>query len=214
MMLADVDAGSDTPSLVGKVLKWRKEDSATAHALWTSLDASNQSLAQTLLKLKEQYSRDPAIYERCLKFLSITKAAEWLTEPRSSPAEQTIVSTFDEVHRISQAIRSKMREMGTLSGVPIEPIEQTELLDLCVSQPGVIGGGVPGAGGYDALWLLVCDPVDSVSPNQRPVEVVENVWSTYKELDVSPLSAVESMARGARIEQLDMIPGLRNAVAH
>jgi phosphomevalonate kinase len=70
------------------------------------------------------------------------------------------VSTFDEVHRISQAspnkqeintkltlfqaIRGKMREMGTLSGVPIEPIEQTQLLDLCVSQPGVIGGGVPG----------------------------------------------------------------------
>ena len=25
LMLADVDAGSDTPSLVGKVLKWRKE---------------------------------------------------------------------------------------------------------------------------------------------------------------------------------------------
>ncbi len=24
-MLADVNAGSDTPSLVGKVLKWRKE---------------------------------------------------------------------------------------------------------------------------------------------------------------------------------------------
>jgi len=27
-MLADVDAGSDTPSLVGKVLKWRKEKKA------------------------------------------------------------------------------------------------------------------------------------------------------------------------------------------
>ena len=26
LMLADVDAGSDTPSLVGKVLKWRKEN--------------------------------------------------------------------------------------------------------------------------------------------------------------------------------------------
>src|ERR1700722_219960 len=25
LMLADVDAGSDTPSLVGKVLKWRKD---------------------------------------------------------------------------------------------------------------------------------------------------------------------------------------------
>jgi phosphomevalonate kinase len=28
LMLADVDAGSDTPSLVSKVLKWRKEDAA------------------------------------------------------------------------------------------------------------------------------------------------------------------------------------------
>jgi hypothetical protein len=25
-MLADVDAGSDTPSLVGKVLKWRQDE--------------------------------------------------------------------------------------------------------------------------------------------------------------------------------------------
>ena len=37
-----------------------------------------------------------------------------------------------------------MREMGNLSDVPIEPPEQTELLDACVSIAGVIGGGVPG----------------------------------------------------------------------
>lgn len=29
LVLADVDAGSDTPSLVGKVLKWRKENPDT-----------------------------------------------------------------------------------------------------------------------------------------------------------------------------------------
>jgi phosphomevalonate kinase len=29
LVLADVDAGSDTPSLVGKVLKWRKENPET-----------------------------------------------------------------------------------------------------------------------------------------------------------------------------------------
>lgn len=28
LMLADVDAGSDTPSLVGKVLQWRKDKSS------------------------------------------------------------------------------------------------------------------------------------------------------------------------------------------
>lgn len=43
-----------------------------------------------------------------------------------------------------QAIRAKMRQMGVLAGVPIEPPEQTKLLDVCVSQAGVIGGGVPG----------------------------------------------------------------------
>jgi phosphomevalonate kinase len=56
--------------------------------------------------------------------------------------------------------------------------------------------------------------VDSLSPNKRPVEIVEDVWSTYKDLDVSPLSVVESMAKGARIEQLNAIPGLKDAVAH
>ncbi|KAK7057180.1 Phosphomevalonate kinase [Favolaschia claudopus] len=215
MMLADVDAGSDTPSLVGKVLRWRKEDPLTgmSGALWSSLGVINQLLAQTLLKLTDLHSKDPAVYEDCLKFLSITKASEWLSTPRDSAVGNTIVSTFDEVRRISEAIREKMREMGTLSDVPIEPSEQTQLLDLCISQPGVIGGGVPGAGGYDALWLLVCDPTADISPNQRPVEIVENVWNIYKELDVSPLSAVESLAKGARVEDLDSIPGLRNAIA-
>lgn len=37
-----------------------------------------------------------------------------------------------------------MREMGSASDVPIEPPEQTRLLNECVSLAGVIGGGVPG----------------------------------------------------------------------
>lgn len=34
--------------------------------------------------------------------------------------------------------------MGRLAGVPIEPPEQTALLDACITQAGVIAGGVPG----------------------------------------------------------------------
>ena len=37
-----------------------------------------------------------------------------------------------------------MREMGRLSGVEIEPEQQTKLLDASVTMAGVIGGGVPG----------------------------------------------------------------------
>jgi phosphomevalonate kinase len=61
------------------------------------------------------------------------------------------------------------------------------------------------------VWLLVCDPVDC-TPDLRPSERVERFWDTYKELDVSPLSATESVARGSRLEDVDAIPGLRDAV--
>lgn len=53
------------------------------------------------------------------------------------------------------AIREKIREMGQRSDVPIEPPEQTSLLDTLTKIDGVYGGVVPGAGGYDAIVLLV-----------------------------------------------------------
>ena len=34
--------------------------------------------------------------------------------------------------------------MGELAGVPIEPAQQTGLLDASVAVAGVVGGGVPG----------------------------------------------------------------------
>lgn len=54
-------------------------------------------------------------------------------------------------------IRSLIREMSTKAGVPIEPKVQTELLDACSQISGVVGGVVPGAGGFDAIALLVED---------------------------------------------------------
>ena len=104
-----------------------------------------------------------------------------------------------------------MREMGKLAGVPIEPPEQTALLDTCVSVAGVIGGGVPGAGGYDAIWLLVCDPPNCAA-EELPATRVERVWSTYTGLDVSPLLAAESAAKGVRVERLEDVVGLGDVV--
>lgn len=212
IMLADVDAGSDTPSLVGKVLKWRKENSVEADTLWREIDQLNQSLAQTLLHITKLHTNDPVNYGAAVKYLSSLQPIQWVANPWQPPSEIPIVEAFYDAHRISQAVRAKMRQMGVLAGVPIEPPEQTKLLDTCVSQAGIIGGGVPGAGGYDAIWLLVCDPVDC-SPDQRPTERIEHVWSNYKGLNVSPLLASESTACGTRLENLEDVPGLKDAVA-
>jgi len=211
-MLADVDAGSDTPSLVGKVLKWRKAESVQADTLWAALNKSNQALAKTLLSLSDMYESDPTSYKDAVKYISSLQHVQWLASPSIPPKQQHVVNAFREVHLMSEDIRAKMRKMGELSEVPIEPKEQTALLDVCVSQAGVIGGGVPGAGGYDAIWLLICDPPGHRLGEKKPLERVEHVWSTYTDLDVSPLSSVESVAKGARIERLGDIVGLREMV--
>ncbi|OCH85802.1 Phosphomevalonate kinase [Obba rivulosa] len=211
LMLADVDAGTDTPSFVGKVLKWRKEDSERANALWDALNRLNNTLSQTLLKLSELYAQDDAAYKKVVKYLSTLQSVQWLAHPGIPPEEQAVIEVFSDTHDLTQAVRAKMREMGELAGVPIEPPEQTELLNACVSRAGVIGGGVPGAGGYDAVWLLVCDPT-LCPPEELPSTRVGLVWSKWTGLDVSPLAAQESAAGGARTEALDEVPGLRALV--
>lgn len=62
-----------------------------------------------------------------------------------------------------EEIRTRIRNMSEQSAVPIEPPAQTELLDACTKVSGVIGGVVPGAGGYDAVALLVEDREEVVA---------------------------------------------------
>ena len=64
---------------------------------------------------------------------------------------------LDNIGNIILTIRSMIREMSEEAGVPIEPGVQTDLIDACCKLSGVIGGMVPGAGGFDAIALLVED---------------------------------------------------------
>jgi phosphomevalonate kinase len=59
--------------------------------------------------------------------------------------------------------RTLIRQMSMASRVPIEPPQQTALLDACANVPGVVGGVVPGAGGYDAIVLLLEDREDVIA---------------------------------------------------
>ncbi|KAL6168680.1 phosphomevalonate kinase [Exserohilum turcicum] len=69
-------------------------------------------------------------------------------------------SKYDALRQIISKNRALIRAMGEKSGVPIEPPQQTRLLDYCSNLKGVIGGVVPGAGGFDAIVLLVQDSED------------------------------------------------------
>jgi phosphomevalonate kinase len=65
------------------------------------------------------------------------------------------------------------------------------------------------AGGYDAIWLLVFEPDTVSDTTQMPSARVEALWSSWRNLDVSPLSAAESVAKGVRVEDIESIKGLK-----
>lgn len=57
-----------------------------------------------------------------------------------TPILQTLVSLVDA----SSRVRAYLRQMSEASDVPIEPAEQTRLLDACLEIPGTVIAGVPG----------------------------------------------------------------------
>ena len=64
----------------------------------------------------------------------------------------------DAIKTLSEAlheIRLRLKLMTDKAQVPIEPLVQTQLLDRVEKLDGCLGGVVPGAGGFDAIAVLV-----------------------------------------------------------
>ncbi|KAF9150123.1 phosphomevalonate kinase [Linnemannia schmuckeri] len=168
LMLADIDAGSHTPTLVSNVVELLKE-------------------------LDQVAKNHPEAYDRSIQKASAVVASEW-----SGLVNQTITNedvTFELLVKIYNeflTVRRYLREMSKLSEVPVEPEEQTRLLDACMTVPGVLMAGVPGAGGYDAIFCIV------LSDESR--KGVEGVWSGFQEMSVGPLLCQESVEGGLVVE--------------
>lgn len=147
MVLCDVECGSQTPSMVKKVLEWRKNNRNEADVLWASLQNNNERLRQELKRLAQH--------------------PDAITD-----------SDFAEIHNFLERSRHHIRTMTRRTDVPIEPSVQTELLDRVTAIDGVIGGVVPGAGGYDAIALLIRDDPTVIS---RLKELFENYQSAVED---------------------------------
>ena len=70
LLLGDVDAGSNTPSMVGKVLAWKKASPVESERVWNELSQSNEELAKVFGSLKEEYKSDREAYEKEVERLS------------------------------------------------------------------------------------------------------------------------------------------------
>ncbi|GJJ77801.1 phosphomevalonate kinase [Entomortierella parvispora] len=193
LMLADIDAGSHTPTLVSNVLKWRKNKPEEANGLWDHLGAANDRVV-ALLKELDQMSKDhPKDYALAVEKASEAPATSWEGLVRQSIlGRDATMELLVKIYEEFQSVRRYLREMSELSEVPVEPKEQSRLLDACLEIPGVLMAGVPGAGGFDAIFCIV------LSDAAR--EAVAGVWSGFEEMSVGPLLCTESVDGGLVVE--------------
>ena len=118
---------------------------------------------------------------------------------KSDGSEQSFQSLKDTI----LTIRSLIREMSTNSGVPIEPEISTELIDTCSKVPGVIGGVVPGAGGFDAVALLLKDDAGTVKALQKVLDGYRGTSTgSGQGIKKARLLGVKQDSEGFRLESL------------
>uniref|UniRef100_A0A5B6ZFX2 phosphomevalonate kinase n=1 Tax=Davidia involucrata TaxID=16924 RepID=A0A5B6ZFX2_DAVIN len=145
--------GSSTPSMVGAVKKWQKSDPQKSLDLWRKLSESNSALEtqfNTLSKLAEEHWD---AYKGVINSCSMLRSEKWM-EQASEPSQAEIVKALLGARDAMLRIRCHMRQMGEAAGIPIEPESQTLLLDATMDLEGVLLAGVPGAGGFDAIFAI------------------------------------------------------------
>ena len=111
--------------------------------------------------------------------------------------------SHDGVRKQILDIRKNIRAMGGATGVPIEPEEQTKLLDAASTDvPGVLGGVVPGAGGYDAVAFVIKD-------DEETVTALKEFLAGWGDRKVKALETREEQ-EGVRAEQVEQYEGFGN----
>ena len=157
LFLGDVRGGSETPAMVSKVLQFRQKNPETAAEIWNQLTLFNSELEGSCESLCEFAHASPTEYADAVDLLCKLPFSIWKDQADKS---QLTAHTADvcalliELHKTFLAIRAVLRRLSAEVSVPIEPISQTAILDATCILPGCILAGVPGAGGFDAIFCL------------------------------------------------------------
>ncbi|KAF1335531.1 Phosphomevalonate kinase, partial [Globisporangium splendens] len=161
LFMGDVTAGSHTVSMVRKVstlchviaegtikmvLAWQKSQPEQAARVITSLNQYNSEVEQGFTKLHELFAEGDSQIERDCRQM-VNCMFEQVHFRESNPWKElnpVLGSVLTSIRESFLMVRHYLREMGELALVPIEPPEQTELVDATMAIPGVLIAGVPG----------------------------------------------------------------------
>nr|BAF98284.1 5-phosphomevelonate kinase [Hevea brasiliensis] len=145
--------GSSTPSMVGALKKWQKSDTQKSQETWRKLSEANSAL-ETQFNILSKLAEEHWDAYKCVIDSCSTKNSEKWIEQATEPSREAVVKALLGSRNAMLQIRNYMRQMGEAAGVPIEPESQTRLLDTTMNMDGVLLAGVPGAGGFDAVFAV------------------------------------------------------------
>ncbi|KAJ9549511.1 hypothetical protein OSB04_022054 [Centaurea solstitialis] len=163
--------GSSTPSMVGAVKKWQKSDPQKSQETWNKLSEANSALEAQFNLLSKLAADDWDSYKAVIDSCSRFRSEKWIGK-FSEASHVEIVKALLGARDIMLRIRCHMRQMGESAGIPIEPESQTRLLDVTMDTEGVLLAGVPGAGGFDAVFAVT---LSDSSTNLTKVWSLHNV---------------------------------------
>lgn len=183
VLLGDICGGSNSPSMAKAVIAWKTKDiNGEASRIWNELAEHNTLFYQELAKLNSFASDNTEAYNEAVAILSEVRIDEY--EAPDAVSFKNIVISFKRVRELLGKVRGYLKIIGEQAGVEIEPNEQSILLDATINLPGVLAGGVPGAGGRDAVFVLTL----SSAARDR----VELLWSKWDWKDINNYEHVES----------------------
>ena len=188
--MGDVCGGSSSTSMAREVLAWRSKQPAAATALWKDLGEHNKSISALLGKLVTFSQQHSSTYSSMLSWASETTSEQWEDYVKTRKIAHWVepLQLLLSVKKTFKQCRTLLKSMGDQAGVGIEPDSQTALVDATEKLPGVVGAGVPGAGGVDAVFAIT---LSELGRNQ-----VENMWCSWGARDLTNL--VNSAAQEQR----------------
>ncbi|KAG4098700.1 phosphomevalonate kinase [Neocallimastix lanati (nom. inval.)] len=191
MRLADIATGSSTPKMVSRVNAWKKANPEEASKIWTKLSTCNNKINTLFEKLTEASHSEGDCYWSTLEVLKDYPVNQWNQHEGNENISKNVLDLLLQVYNGFLEVRSCLRILSEKTETPIEPESQTHLLDACMECPGVLMAGVPGAGGYDAIFCIIMQGKNT-NENCKGIDAIEKLWQNWTESSVCPLCACQS----------------------
>lgn len=180
LMMGDVNNGSETTKLVGKVKAWYREAYPSSSEIYENINSKNSAFIDCLNEINN-LSKNKQIYDGMLTAIN--------------SGNDEAINSYTALKQIRQSvngIRENFRLITKESGADVEPLVQTTLLDACMKLNGVLTGVIPGAGGFDAIALLTTDTTDLRSQTDGKHDFKDVSWLDLQQADIGVLEEIPS----------------------